>query len=50
MVNILIEFEFPRFDHSISDVQEESFNQYAKKVKDKSSKLTLAIRLKLSNK
>lgn len=50
MVNILIEFELTWFDHSISDVQEESFKQYAKKVKDKSSKLTLAIRLKLSNK
>lgn len=46
----VIEFELSRLDHSISDVQVESLNEYAKKVKDKSSKLTLAIAMDLSNK
>ncbi|WP_392551380.1 hypothetical protein RHO14_07765 [Orbus wheelerorum] len=46
----IIEFELSRLDYSISDIHVESLNEYSKKIKDKSSKLTLAIAMDLSNK
>jgi hypothetical protein len=46
----VIEFELSRLDHSIRDVHIESLNEYSKKIKDKTSKLTLAIAIGLSNK
>lgn len=46
----VIEFELSRLDNSISDAHIESLNEYSKKVKGKTSKLTLAIAMDLSNK
>ena len=46
----IIEFELSRLDYSISDIHVEPLNEYSKKIKDKSSKLTLAIAIDLSKK
>lgn len=46
----IVEFELSRIDQSLSDVHIESLGEYTKKIKDKSSKLTLAIATDLSNK
>lgn len=47
--NGIIEFELSRLDNLISEVNIESVNEYARKVKDKSSKLTLTIAMDLAN-
>ncbi|CAI1056656.1 TPA: hypothetical protein ACSTJY_002541 [Serratia fonticola] len=44
----VIEFELSRIDDSISDVNIKPLNEYSKKVKDKSSKLTLSIAIDLA--
>ncbi|MFT2792260.1 hypothetical protein ACMV5I_19640 [Serratia sp. T13T92] len=44
----VIEFELSRIDGSISDVNIKPLSEYSKKVKDKSSKLTLSIAIDLA--
>lgn len=44
----VIEFELSRLDNSINEVNIEPLNEYTRKVKDKSSRLTLAIAIELA--
>ena len=46
----VIQFELSRLDHFISDIHIEPLHEYSRKIKDKSSKLTLTIAIELSNK
>lgn len=44
----IIEFELSRIDNSMTEVSIKSLDEYSKEVKDKTSKLTLAIAVDLS--